>query len=454
VEALRAALSGADERAEGGSVLVYYSGHAKDGDLLLGAGRYPVAELRGSLEAMGARFKVAILDSCRTGEGIRTKGGRVGPAFDVSAQPPGPRGVAVLSSSARDEDSQESDLLGASFFTHFLASGLAGDADASGDGRVSLQEAYDYAYGRTVSETAAARAGVQHPTYSYSLGGAGEWWLTDVSRADAVLVLPRGMEGAFVVVDAASRRLVADVEKPRDVERRLALPAGLYEVKLRDGDDVRTARVRLDRKAELSLGVVAMARVALARNVAKGLDRAGELAEVRARRWGVVAAGGVQGYFSEAARARYFPWIPMGGLELESRDWFTPRETVFTVDLSLGSASLPVTVAGADVQTRVDQLAAGASWSREFGTGRLRTSLGGRLSLLGLRRAVELPSGLAVPDQRLVTMAPGLVAALAWEIGAGLSAGLRARASYLLYRTEEDLSLGFFDAGVIVRWEP
>ncbi len=454
VEAVRTALARAAERAEGGSVLVYYSGHARNGELLMGGGKYPIAELRAALEAMGARFKVAILDSCRSGEGIRSKGGRLGPAFDVSAEPPGPRGVAVLASSARDEDSQESDLLGSSFFTHFLASGLAGDADTSGDGRVTLQEAYDYAYGRTVSETTAARAGVQHPTYSYSLGGAGEWWLTDVSRADAILVLPRGMGGSFVVVDDATRRLVADVEKPVDIERKLALPSGPYEVKLRDGDHVRVARLRLGRKSELSLDAVAMSRVALAKNLSKGLDQAGALAEAQERRWGVVLTGGLQGFFSEAARTRYFPWLPTVGLDLESRDWFTPRKTVFAIDLSLGSASLPVVVGGEQVQTRMDQISAGASWVREFGASRLRPSLGGRLSILGVRRAILMPSSLTVPDQHLLTMAPGVVAGLAWEFGHGLSVGLRARASYLLYRTEEELSLGFFDAGLIVRWEP
>ena len=51
---------------------------------------------------------------------------------------------------------EESDLLGGSYFSHHLASGLLGDADRSADGRVTLAEAYAYAYERTVADTASS----------------------------------------------------------------------------------------------------------------------------------------------------------------------------------------------------------------------------------------------------------------------------------------------------------
>ena len=94
----------------------------------------------------------------------------------------------LLTSSAADEDSQEADRIGGSYFSHHLASGLLGDADRSGDGRVSLAEAYAYAYARTVADTAESAAGAQHPTFSYELAGNGDVVLTDVkSRTEGPL---------------------------------------------------------------------------------------------------------------------------------------------------------------------------------------------------------------------------------------------------------------------------
>src|SRR5436853_424709 len=84
--------------------------------------------------------RIAILDSCRSGAvtTTRTKGARKAPAFEIQAD--GPRdakGVVILTSSTSDEDSQESDAIGGSYFSHHLASGLLGGADRSGDGRVT-----------------------------------------------------------------------------------------------------------------------------------------------------------------------------------------------------------------------------------------------------------------------------------------------------------------------------
>ena len=93
----------------------------------------------------------------------RSKGVRAAPAFDVQqaqAASTRPHGLVLIASSSADEESQESDEIGASFFTHYLASGLLGDADASGDGKVTLSEAYAYAYARTVGETPTAYRGL------------------------------------------------------------------------------------------------------------------------------------------------------------------------------------------------------------------------------------------------------------------------------------------------------
>ena len=66
-----------------------------------------------------------------------------------------------------------------SYFTHHLLGGLRGPADASGDGQVTLDEAYAWAFARTVESTFATSGGVQQPQVRVDLRGAG------------ALVLPR-----------------------------------------------------------------------------------------------------------------------------------------------------------------------------------------------------------------------------------------------------------------------
>jgi hypothetical protein len=443
------ALDAADHEAAGGLVLFYFSGHAHGGDLRLGGTALPLSTLRARLAGLTARTKIAVLDSCRSGEIIRPKGGRVAPAFEVSDDSVGPHGLAVVASSAADEDSQESDLLGASFFTHFFASGLLGDADANADGRVSLQEAYDYAYGRTVAETSEAGA-VQHPTYQYRLSGAGELWMTDVSRAKSTLVFGPGSAGSYVIVDANKRTLVAEVTKRPDSSRRVALPAGTYEIKRADGHSALFARVQLADGDTVTLNDSDMSRVALARNLSKGVEWAGDLATVRPSRWAIAGSFGGQLFFAGATRTGLFPNMPMGGFDIETRDLFDARGSVLALDASAGTAPLTV-MEGADaIATQVTEWTAGLSYSYEFLPGRVRPYVGGRLSVVGVNRTF---TGGQIAGQSLLTMAPGVVAGVDVDLVSHLSAGLRARASYLLYQSDDNLSLGYADAGLLLRWE-
>jgi Caspase domain len=225
-------------RGEPTVLIVYFSGHAMDGALRFGGSGLPLADLRAALQAAPADVRIGLVDACRSGAIARTKGVRPAPDFTVSGPAEGgPRGLVLIASSAADEASQESDDLGASYFTHHLASGLLGDADASGDGRVTLSEAYAYVYERTVGATAGSAAGVQHPVFLYDLGGAGDVVLTDLGAARGAIVFPAPLEGRYVVLDGGGRA-VAEVDKPGGVPRRLSLVPGRYTVKKRlEGDE-------------------------------------------------------------------------------------------------------------------------------------------------------------------------------------------------------------------------
>ena len=210
-------------------LVLYYSGHSDEYGLLLGPERLTYKDLRGGIGRATADVKIAILDSCASGALLREKGGhRVAPFLvDDASQI---SGHAYLTSSSADEAAQESDRLGASFFTHHLVSGLRGAADVSGDGRVTLNEAYQFAFQETLARTEHTRSGPQHPNYDIDLSGSGDVVITDLTQLSSTLVLDAPLTGRFFVRDS-SDRLVAEVQKTstgRAIE--LGLEAGVYRV--------------------------------------------------------------------------------------------------------------------------------------------------------------------------------------------------------------------------------
>jgi len=242
----------------------YYSGHADHGGLRLVDQTLAFDHLRAEVRAMPSEVKIGVLDACRSGEITRLKGLAMAPAFmdeaDLSA-----RGEAWLTAASADESAQESDRLQGSFFTHYLVSGLRGAAD-SGNGLVSLDEAYAYAYERTVARTGGTLGGTQHPSYDFRIQGKGDLPLTDVRRASARLRLPSELAGVLTVLREPDEQPVAEVAKREGQETVLALPAGTYRLQLRVGGDTQEGRIGLSEGADLT--VPAMAFRAADRSVA------------------------------------------------------------------------------------------------------------------------------------------------------------------------------------------
>jgi hypothetical protein len=215
-------------------VFVYYSGHSDEDGLLLGGERIGYRELRQWIDEVGADVRIAILDSCASGSLIRLKGGAHRAPFlsDVSTQA---RGHAFLTASSADEAAQESDRVGAAFFTHYLLSGMRGAADANHDRRVTLNEAYQFAYNETLQRTETSRAGAQHPAYDFQLAGTGDLVMTDLRTSSSRLVLTRDIAGRIYVRDSVGR-LVVELRKEPTYPVELGLESGPYRVVLdRDG---------------------------------------------------------------------------------------------------------------------------------------------------------------------------------------------------------------------------
>jgi len=119
--------------------------------------------------------------------------------FDASSDM---EGHAYITSSSAAEAAQESDRIGGSFFTHYLVSALRGAADAHGEGRVTLNEAYAYAFRETLASTENTQYGPQHPAYEISLTGSGDLVVTDLRSSRAGLALSEELAGEVYVRDA------------------------------------------------------------------------------------------------------------------------------------------------------------------------------------------------------------------------------------------------------------
>lgn len=211
-------------------VIVYFSGHADEKGLMLGRELVPYPELRQAIQGIGADVGITILDACASGAITRLKGGQARPAFldDLSSQA---KGYAYLTSSSEDEAAQESERLRGSFFTHALLTGLRGAADVTGDGKVTLNEAYQFAFNETLVQTTPTQAGAQHPAYDIKMAGTGDVVMTDVRENSASVILAEEYEGRFVVV-SGKRHLVAELYKPAGRKVELGLEPGEYEVYL------------------------------------------------------------------------------------------------------------------------------------------------------------------------------------------------------------------------------
>ena len=234
-------------------LVFYYSGHSDENGILLDRESYDYRELRDRIGSVQADMRIVILDSCSSGAITRAKGGVKTQPFlfdsSVSAE-----GYAYLTSSSADEASQESDSIGSSYFTHSLLAGLRGAADSVGDGRVTLNELYRFAYTETLAKTETSLYGVQHPSYDIQISGSGDVVLTDIKEISAGLVFSEGISGRISIRDS-SDFLVAELTKMAGKPIELGLEPGLYRITLQQGDNYYRTEQSLteNRRAVLTL---------------------------------------------------------------------------------------------------------------------------------------------------------------------------------------------------------
>jgi len=254
-------------------LVVYYSGHADAERLHLGASSLPLPQLEQLVRGSPAAFRMLIVDACRSGALTRVKGGTVGaPVPIVLGETLAADGVVLWTASAASEQAQESDAIKGSFFTHFLVSGLAGPADADGDGEVTTTEAYEYARAGTLRASSRTLAGMQHPTFRDELAGRDSIVLTrpgTLGPRRARLRVPAGRD-VLILAGGPEGPVIAEVGL-HDRVRTLNVRAGTYFVRARLETHLLEGAVAIAVGEEKAVDDSALTRVSYVRVAAKGV---------------------------------------------------------------------------------------------------------------------------------------------------------------------------------------
>ena len=459
-DGVRTALTGLEQRIAGAgdgvhtTLLVYYSGHARDGDLRLGASRLPMAELRQRLTTSGADIRLGLIDACEAGAITREKGGRPGPSFLFDSHQLQPStGLILITSSTEDESSQESDELGGSFFTHYLTSGLRGDADESGDRRVTLEEIYRYTYNRTVAQTAGTRSGVQHPTYHFDLKGNGSLVLTDLSIGGTGIVFGAPIAGHFLIFDMGREQVAAEVKKVAGARRRIALPPGKYVIKKRLADRLLMARFGLAEGKLHDVDESAMQSVAFEDDYAKGAVLKARLFADRPVRPALKASAAYQVFLSKQTRDLLFPPLMLIGLGLELDPIFSGR-MMFDV-LVGGAGQQTLDYSGLSLQYDFFELQLAIAWLWGFDEPSWSLMAGPKLAGLYLSRTFPDDPDLVSYAQDHFGLSPAIDVLFRYAFGddGGFVLSARGGVGFMMFSVDDNRPTFYTQLGLSAGYE-
>jgi hypothetical protein len=226
--------------------LFYYSGHADAGGLLLGRDHFAFDKIYETFTKITTGVRIGIFDACYSGVVTAFKGGAgAEPLF--FERPQSVKGQVIIASSAAHERAQESSSLKSSVFSFHLCNGLRGSADISGDKKVTLNEAYQYAYRKTIETSALTSGEIQHPVYKFNIQGQGDIVLTSFTDKSAGLIFDKNAVGKYLVLSESYLDVFADFYKEKGQEHFIALNAGKYTVIRAYQNDVGTFSFTLNK---------------------------------------------------------------------------------------------------------------------------------------------------------------------------------------------------------------
>ncbi|MCB9637361.1 MAG: caspase family protein [Myxococcales bacterium] len=254
-------------------ILLYYSGHARQGKLLLGRESMEFSEIQQFLRGLAVDVRLAIVDACESGPTSSLRGlRRRKESFPIPRLQIAPtvRGEVLISATGAYESAHEDPELRGGVFTHYLVSGLRGAADRDQDGKITLEEIYHYTYTRSLARTVLSAYGPQRAHFQQRLSGYGQLILAERLRPQAWLLLRRELVGDFFVWDAQRRILLAEINKNKGQPATLALAPGRYVLHWRHVGGAYRAPLQLTRGQRLQLRSVGYKLAYLRKGTPKG----------------------------------------------------------------------------------------------------------------------------------------------------------------------------------------
>lgn len=231
------------ERKRRSTVFFFYAGHGLTGRLLLQPESGDEASITGkelklALLELGADHVELFIDACRS-QSLFTERGGPDLSKEIASleEKAATTSFGVLTAAQSDKPAGEaSDLMGG-FFSHVLASGLAGAADADGDDVVRFGELAAFVAFNTEGLTG------QRPWFE---APSGDLHAPVISLEGTTrLVLPEDAQGRLRVVSRSGLPVFAELFKAKGRRMTLTLPQGKYQVQRRDGDSGDAADVEL-----------------------------------------------------------------------------------------------------------------------------------------------------------------------------------------------------------------
>jgi hypothetical protein len=320
--ALELAKAEAQKHTAGEVTLVFYfSGHGDREALHLGDERVLLTDIQSKLNEVPAGLRIVVTDACRA---TRDKGFSAEAPFAISVTTiPQATGSVWLHASSDGEAAQESDELQGAIFTHSWLNGLRGAADANGDSRVTLEESFAFAHSQTLIRSAKSSGVLQKPEAVVSLREASPVVLTQAYAKLGTLSLPSAKDTHFLVYQAGSKSVIAELWGSGDRRTALSLAPGRYIVQRRVAGNGGAAQIAIGEGEARSVEERDFAPASLEALARKG----GELGEVTKHE---VAVGydlgqNARSGFLHGPRAAYSyaPWPSLaftGGASLELSD--------------------------------------------------------------------------------------------------------------------------------------
>jgi hypothetical protein len=213
-----------------GLLFFYFSGHA-DGGALYSAGKpVSIEALRGALDRPDVSLRLGLIDACQGGGWTRAKGLAPDAPFEVVLPKLlASEGSALISSSSGSESAHESDRLEGSFFTHHFVAAMRGAGDDKHHGEVTLTDAFEYARGQTIRETARRASEAQHPSFAINLKGRQDVVLAQLASSPSSLVVEQD-DGPIELIHLGTGLRLLELPPGRR-QVTVAVPPGTYMVR-------------------------------------------------------------------------------------------------------------------------------------------------------------------------------------------------------------------------------